>query len=94
MVTNYTGTGIEHPDSITAGSDGALWFADYSGSVGRITTSGAVTVYTGTGVESAEAITAGPYGGALGHRDPKPCDCAHHHFRRRNGLQRQRHIES
>jgi hypothetical protein len=37
--TNYTGTGIDHPNGITAGPDGALWFTSPgNNSIGRITT--------------------------------------------------------
>ena len=52
VVTNYTGTGIDEPRSITAGPDGALWFTNYvNNSIGRITTAGVVTNYTGTGID-------------------------------------------
>jgi hypothetical protein len=39
VVTNYTGTGIGAPTSITTGPDGALWFTNSGepGSIGRIT---------------------------------------------------------
>jgi virginiamycin B lyase len=67
-VTTYTGTGIDSPDGITAGPDGALWFtneyggSDGVGSIGQITTTGAVTDYTSTSIDSPQAITAGPDG--------------------------------
>ena len=62
-VTNFTGTGIDEPDGITAGPDGALWFTNpANNSIGRITTSGTVTNYTGTGIDDPDGITAGPDG--------------------------------
>lgn len=57
-VTTFADPGIRYPTGITTGPDGALWFADDSGSVGRITTAGAVTTFA-TGGHPA-AITAGP----------------------------------
>ena len=57
----FTGTGINEPDSITTGPDGALWFTNYGGnSIGRVTTSGRVTNYTGTGIDGPVGITTGP----------------------------------
>lgn len=62
-VTNCTGTGIDWPFAIAAGSDGALWFTNYlNNSVGRITTGGVVTNYTGTGIDYPTGIAAGPDG--------------------------------
>jgi virginiamycin B lyase len=50
------------PDSITAGPDGALWFTNQN-SIGRITTSGAVTLYPLPGAyPRPNHITAGPDG--------------------------------
>ena len=44
VVSNYTATGIDGPNAITAGPDGALWFTNaYGGTIGRITTSGSVS---------------------------------------------------
>ena len=66
VVTNYTGTGIDAPQGITAGPDGALWFANEgltgegSSTIGRITTGGAIANYTGAA--SPVGITAGPDG--------------------------------
>ncbi len=66
VVTNYTGTGIDAPQGITAGPDGALWFANEgltgegSSTIGRITTGGAIASYTGAA--SPVGITAGPDG--------------------------------
>ena len=67
-MTNYTGTGIHQPSSITSGPDGALWFTNYSGpgaghgSIGRITTSGTVSDFTGSGIRHPAGITTGPDG--------------------------------
>ncbi len=63
VVTNYTGPGIDDPDGITAGPDGALWFTNLrNNSIGRISTAGVVTNYTGPGIDEPEGITAGPDG--------------------------------
>ena len=63
IVTNYTGTGINEPESITAGPDEALWFTNrINKSIGRVTTSGVVTNYTGTGIDYPTGITSGPDG--------------------------------
>src|SRR5580704_8742300 len=57
-----------HPGAITAGPDGALWFAEF-GSIGRITTSGVVKEFSlsrlGTGSQAVgepSGITAAPDG--------------------------------
>jgi len=67
-ITKYTDPGIG-PDiaNITAGPDGALWFANLSGnpadsSIGRITTSGSVTTYSGPSIQAPIDITPGPDG--------------------------------
>ena len=53
---------IYNPSAITTGSDGALWFLN-NGSIGRMTTSGAVTLYTGPDIRpSLDSIVAGPDG--------------------------------
>ncbi|HET7013035.1 MAG TPA: hypothetical protein VFI65_03940 [Streptosporangiaceae bacterium] len=45
---NFSGGGIDHPQGIAAGPDGALWFANSNGgSVGRISTLGAISRYAG-----------------------------------------------
>jgi virginiamycin B lyase len=70
VVSTYTDPNINGPFAITSGSDGALWFTDYSfpflgssfGSIGRITTSGVVTDYTALGVYTPYDITSGPDG--------------------------------
>jgi streptogramin lyase len=49
---------------ITTGPDGALWFTDQSGKIGRITTAGSITLYpTPTYNSYPDGITAGPDGG-------------------------------
>ncbi len=59
-VTVYPGI---DPGSITAGPDGALWFTNPgNNSIGRITTSGAITSYTDPTIESPVGITTGPDG--------------------------------
>ena len=51
------------PLEITAGPDGALWFAGFRGSlVGRITTSGQTAVYRVPGGGDTRSIAAGPDG--------------------------------
>ena len=49
------------PYGIAAGSDGALWFTDQAGFVGRMTTAGAVTEH-GIASTAAGGMTAGPDG--------------------------------
>ncbi len=54
---------IDDPQGITTGSDGALWFTNYSNNtIGRITTSGTVTNYTAASVSDPWGMTAGPDG--------------------------------
>lgn len=67
-ITKYTDPGIG-PDiaNITAGPDGALWFANLAGnaagsSIGRITTAGSVTTYSGPSIQAPIDITPGPDG--------------------------------
>ena len=53
--------GVGNPTGITAGPDGALWFTNHdSGTIGRITTAGAVSTYVG------------PTGSARGRRTSPP----------------------
>jgi virginiamycin B lyase len=67
--SNFTGKGIDHPQGIAAGPDGALWFAnDQNGSIGKISTLGAVSSYPGKGIDPA-GIAAGP-DGALWFTNP------------------------
>ncbi len=49
----------DRPLSIAAGSDGALWFSTNTGSIGRMTTSGAETFYP---VGPVDDVIAGPDG--------------------------------
>ena len=63
QVTVFGQLGIDDPDAITAGPDGALWFTNSANnSIGSITTAGAVSNYTGNGIDSPDAITTGPDG--------------------------------
>jgi virginiamycin B lyase len=52
------------PIDIAAGPDGALWFTDFEGAIGRITTSGAITDYSAGLSPGAEpySIAPGPDG--------------------------------
>ena len=49
-------------NAITAGPDGALWFTDMNGKVGRITTAGAVTEFAVPSGGNLGGITTGPDG--------------------------------
>src|SRR5437763_11553231 len=54
---------ISRPQGIAAGPDGALWFTNQgTNSIGRITTSGAVSAFTGPGISLPEGITKGSDG--------------------------------
>lgn len=73
------------PGYITAGSDGALWFAMGAGgypAIGRITTSGDITVYPIPTLSILETelggITAGP-DGALCRRVHRSCSRPNHY---------------
>jgi virginiamycin B lyase len=58
------------PWGIAAGPDGALWFTDLAGNIGRITTSGGFTEYAvPTAGSSPSDIAAGP-DGALWFTEP------------------------
>ena len=62
-MTNFTGTGISGPNGITVGPDGALWFTNTGNdSIGRITTTGAVSNFPGTGICNPNGIVSGPDG--------------------------------
>ena len=65
-VTNYTGAGISATQGITSGPDGALWFTNQSGSIGRIDPPrerSRATPTPGLGLDpEPEMITAGPDG--------------------------------
>ena len=55
--------GMDAPEGVTTGPDGALWFTNANNnSIGRITTAGVVTNYTGTGIDAPRSITTGPDG--------------------------------
>src|SRR5438132_9558904 len=59
LVTTYR-TGVDHPQSIAAGSDGALWFTNSGDrSIGRITTAGVISDYSGPGISGQGQITSG-----------------------------------
>jgi virginiamycin B lyase len=57
-------SGADGPNGITTGSDGALWVADFSaddGTIGRITTAGAISSFPGfTGSSQNEGVALGP----------------------------------
>src|ERR1035438_8811512 len=62
-ITEYTmPTAGSNPWGIAAGPDGALWFTESVGKIGRITTSGTITEYTVPTAVSLGDITAGPDG--------------------------------
>ena len=62
VITAY-GIGIDGPEGITSGPDGALWFTNASGhSIGRITGSGVVTNFDGAEINHPKGITVGPDG--------------------------------
>jgi streptogramin lyase len=51
------------PAGIVAGPDGAVWFTDWAGKVGRITTSGSITSFpVSGGVGQSDSITVGSDG--------------------------------
>jgi streptogramin lyase len=60
VITSFSAPNVEDPGDIVVGPDGALWFTNL-GSIGRITTAGAITIYTDSGI-SPWAIAAGPDG--------------------------------
>ncbi|WP_206732804.1 hypothetical protein [Bradyrhizobium zhanjiangense] len=51
-----------HPSAITTGPDGALWFTEAAGRIGRITTDGNITEFTIKGGGVLHSITLGPDG--------------------------------
>ncbi len=60
-----TNTGTPQPTAITLGPDGNLWYADYSGAIGRMTPSGVdreFSLDTSTSVRYVNSITSGPDG--------------------------------
>jgi len=54
--------GVYYPSIITAGSDGAVWFTDSDRTIGRITTSGAVSLFKLPDGIGAAGITTGSDG--------------------------------
>ena len=63
MSRSFAGPGTDQPFGITAGPDGALWFANSgNNTIGRITISGTVTSYKGTNIDGPYDITPGPDG--------------------------------
>ena len=59
-VTTFSAQCVRYPTGITAGPDGALWFADDSGSIGRITTAGRITCFGDAAhVGHPDALAAG-----------------------------------
>ena len=62
-VQTFTGLGISSPVGIVAGPDGALWFTNFgNNSIGRISTTGAITNFTSPSIQYPARITAGPDG--------------------------------
>ncbi len=65
MITEFhTPTSLSFPKFITVGSDGNLWFTEFSNpNIGRITTNGTITEFpTPRNSYEIEGITAGPDG--------------------------------
>src|SRR5262249_26685238 len=56
----YSIPGSALPYEVTVGPDGALWFANFLGSIGRITTGGAFTIFAAGQVTQPQSITSGP----------------------------------
>ncbi len=62
-VTIVPGTGVVHPEAITAGPDGNLWFVNAGAPwIGRVTPGGEITRFTDTRIRGAAGIAAGPDG--------------------------------
>ena len=55
-------TPASRPSAITTGPDGALWFTEFGGKIGRITTQGSITEFPIKGDGILHSITAGPDG--------------------------------
>ena len=55
-------TPASRPSAITTGPDGALWFIELGGKIGRITTAGNITEFPIKGDGILHSITAGPDG--------------------------------
>src|SRR5689334_11756786 len=55
--------GMDLPNEITRGPDGAWWFTNVgSNSIGHLTASGALSYFTAPGINAPDGITAGPDG--------------------------------
>jgi virginiamycin B lyase len=63
-ISNYTSPQINAPEGIASGPDGALWFTnDGNGSIGRVTSAGAISTYSEPNLSSGpRPIAAGPDG--------------------------------
>ena len=64
-MTSYSDPTVNHPESITLGPDGNLWFtSDVNNRIGRITPAGAITTYVDPAgdVENPDSIVTGPDG--------------------------------
>jgi virginiamycin B lyase len=60
VLTQYAVSG--QPSDITTGPDGAMWFTESPGTVGRITTDGTITETPVAGTDQLAGITTGPDG--------------------------------
>jgi hypothetical protein len=59
-VTDYTGLGINMPQGITTGPDGALWFANaINDSIGRISAVPEIAISPSSGVPGASVTVSG-----------------------------------
>ena len=83
------------PSASRPGPDGALWFTNVDGgtsgqgSIGRITTAGAVTNYNGTGIDDPCDHRCGPRRRPVVHQLGQQLDRADHHRRGGHQLHRQ-----
>jgi len=90
VVSVYRGASL--PTSITAGSDGALWFtSSEDNSIGRITTAGVATIYTAQSISYPTSITAGPDGALWFINSGDSSIGPYHHRRSRHRLHRRRY---
>ncbi len=74
-ISTYTDPSILSASDITTGPDGALWFTnllgqptvvgdefDFGGTIGRLSTSGALTTFSSPSIDLPQGITSGPDG--------------------------------
>ena len=62
-VVSIPAYGMDSPQDVTTGPDGALWFTNFdNNTIGRITTAGVVTNYTGTGIDDRQRSRPDPTG--------------------------------